>query len=440
LKPSSSTTSKNHRTTDGRATADTPLNTPSNTKSSFSPPPLFHPPPTSLGTLGWNPRMIESTSSIRPGTPVQEPPAFKQPLLQTDVYYRPELDALRFLAWLLVFVHHLPEPGRPYLNTLRLAGAFGLPIFFCLSAYLIITLLLKEKDRTGTVRLSWFAARRMLRIWPLYFGILAVGWVLGRICPSIHLSVKEIALFCVMLGNVWMLRHGWAGSPSAIVWSVSIEEQFYVAIPMLMRAGGRRAIAVCCFLALCSAYIVLVWVHLRREDPVVAAWANTFVQFQFFAAGGLLALIYARWEVRISLWIRLVLFGGSLLAFWIAAPIWGSYSGPRLLGAYLLALIGTCGILVATLYVPVSPPPLLVYLGRISYGLYVFHTTVLWFVFDSGFRALQSYTLSHRYQGTLLAVMLTVGCASVSYQFIERPILRLKDRFGVIRSSPGRTA
>ena len=371
--------------------------------------------------------------------PAKEPLIPKQRLSPTGVYYRPELDALRFLACIMVFVHHLP-PGRSnYLNTAREVGAFGLPIFFCLSAYLIITLLLKEKDRTGAVRLGWFAIRRVLRIWPLYFGILTAGWVLGRVWPEIYMSGKELALFAVMLGNIWMLRHGWIGSPSAIVWSVSIEEQFYLGIPLLVRAGGRRAIALCCFLGLAVAYVALIGVHLRREDPYLAAWANSFVQFQYFAAGGLLALIYLRWELRFSLWVRLVLFASSFLAFWIAGPMWGSYSGGRLLASYFLQLIGTTGILTATLYFPLRPPPLLVYLGRISYGIYVFHTNVLWFVFGPAFPGFQSYMLSHRYQGALLSLLLSILCASLSYRFIESPILKLKERFAVIRSSPRTT-
>jgi peptidoglycan/LPS O-acetylase OafA/YrhL len=350
----------------------------------------------------------------------------------TDVYYRPELDALRFLAFGLVFVHHLPLQ-RASLVTVKEGGAFGLSIFFCLSSYLIITLLLKEKDRTGTVRLRWFAIRRILRIWPLYFGILALGWVLGRIWPAIYLSGKQIGLFTVMLAGLWVLRHGWLGSPSGVVWSISVEEQFYLGIPFLIRAGGRRAIAICCFVALLVAYIALTWIHLRGGNPVVAFWSNSFVQFQYFAAGGILALVYERWQFRFPLWIRGVIFAGSFLAFGVAAPmLFTSYSLRGVMAAYLLGLIGTSGILVSTLYLPLSLPTPLMYLGRISYGLYVFHTTIIWFVFGPPFPRLQRYTLAHRYQGTMLALMLVILCASVSYRYLEGPILRLKDRFAIV--------
>lgn len=351
---------------------------------------------------------------------------------RTDVYYRPELDALRFLAFGLVFLHHLPVGRHASVAAIRQGGAFGLSIFFCLSAYLIITLLLKEKDRTGTVRLRWFAVRRMLRIWPLYFGILGLGWVLGRIWPVVYVSGKQIVLFTVMLGNVWILRHGWMGSPANIVWSISIEEQFYLGIPFLVRAGGRRAIAICCVAALVVAYLALIWIYVRGENPEVAPWSNSFVQFQFFGAGGLLALLYERWQPRLSVWVRVGIFAGSFLAFGIAAPILVTNSLRAVMAAYFLGLIGTVGIMMATLYFPLRPPSSFVYLGRISYGLYVFHTTILWFVFGSAFPRLQRYTVAHRYQGTLLTVLLVFVCASLSYRYLEGPILRLKDRFAIV--------
>src|SRR5271157_1881088 len=95
-----------------------------------------------------------------------------------EPFYRPELDCLRFFAFLGVFVHHsIPkEPsffrahGLPViLSNFSYAGAFGVDLFFCLSAYLITKLLLREKDLTGHLNVKAFYVRRILRIWPLYF-------------------------------------------------------------------------------------------------------------------------------------------------------------------------------------------------------------------------------------------------------------------------------
>jgi peptidoglycan/LPS O-acetylase OafA/YrhL len=78
-------------------------------------------------------------------------------------FYRSELDALRFFAFFIVFWHHAALRSR-WLLTAQVAGAFGVAIFFALSSYLIVTLLLRERDNTGTIQLRAFALSRILRI------------------------------------------------------------------------------------------------------------------------------------------------------------------------------------------------------------------------------------------------------------------------------------
>ena len=101
------------------------------------------------------------------------------------VYY-PELDTLRFFAFLMVFVHHtLPQDDALYARLPRvvahllvafsLAGGLGVALFFCLSAFLISDLLRREAQQTGTVAIGRFYLRRTLRIWPLYFAFLLLA-------------------------------------------------------------------------------------------------------------------------------------------------------------------------------------------------------------------------------------------------------------------------
>ena len=97
--------------------------------------------------------------------------------MKMDRYYRPELDVLRFLAFLSVFtVHrmdHLPiDPARHFwLYNISLLGNFGVPVFFLLSAFLITELLMREENQLGTIHIRSFYMRRILRIWPLYFAV-----------------------------------------------------------------------------------------------------------------------------------------------------------------------------------------------------------------------------------------------------------------------------
>src|ERR1700754_4664026 len=106
-------------------------------------------------------------------------------------FYCPELDGLRFYAFLGVFLchvlpldntfyqnHHVPFPA--FWAALVRAGGAGVDLFFVLSSFLITTLLLKEREDTGTIRLRWFYFRRILRIWPLYFAVIALGILFAR--------------------------------------------------------------------------------------------------------------------------------------------------------------------------------------------------------------------------------------------------------------------
>ena len=116
-------------------------------------------------------------------------------------FNRPELDALRFFAFACVFIHHTPLGQFP--RAIKAAGSFGMSIFFMLSSYLIVTILLREHDETGSISWRRFAARRLLRIWPLYFAVLFSLYALGRYVPFLKVNGHAVFAFSVLLGNVY---------------------------------------------------------------------------------------------------------------------------------------------------------------------------------------------------------------------------------------------
>jgi peptidoglycan/LPS O-acetylase OafA/YrhL len=396
-------------------------------------------------------------------------------------YYRPELDALRFFAFATVFMRHAPwrshaptisnqigitasRPSIPhqsslavidttealsrsqtFVQSLRLgaiheACAFGLCIFFLLSSYLIVTILLRERDSTGTVSLSSFAARRVLRIWPLYFFILASAYVLGRFHPEVSIHSKALLAFSFLLGNLYILKHGWVLDTINPLWSLSIEEQFYLVIPGLTRAGGRRALTIICWLTLAFSYILLIWLGHRHSISLVGVWANSFVQFQFFAAGGLIALAHSRGRLSLSTWARLGLVVAGCIMWYIASARFGLQtfrpSTPaQLVAGYLFLLSGTVAIFLAVLDADIKIPKIIIYLGKISYGLYLFHQLFLWTIFDSeSSRPSLVFLRNHIAVGVLLALTATIAAASLSYHFFERPILLFKARFETVKT------
>ncbi len=163
-------------------------------------------------------------------------------------------------------------------------GAFGVSLFFVLSSYLITELLLREKDLIGTLDVRSFYIRRILRIWPLYFAFLALAVVLQWIVPGQHVTWRAGMWFSLLAGNWFIVFHGFPSSVIFPLWSVSIEEQFYITWPAVVRRVSENGILICAGLLLSVATIARVYLgmHHTGESDV---WCNTFVQLDPIAIG-----------------------------------------------------------------------------------------------------------------------------------------------------------
>jgi peptidoglycan/LPS O-acetylase OafA/YrhL len=367
-------------------------------------------------------------------------------------YNRPELDGLRLAAFGLVLAFHLPDYAPiasegSWLQDVLRVGAFGVPVFFLLSAFLITELLTREREATGGVRVAAFYGRRILRIWPLYFAALLGLTALNLMKPGFGPAhPDQFAAFALFYGNWHIALKGWVAGPVDPLWSISVEEQFYLLVPLVLAWGGRRAMGWLAVAALVAAY-AMIWFYARH--PVVGdngQWTNGLVQHQFFAAGCLLSILLKgrlpgwSWPTRLAL----VVIG---LACWLVAVracgvrSWDPHSPSPMLAlvGWGLILAGTVTIFLAVLGVrPEAVPAPIVHGGRISYGLYVFHAFCLHLVFWVLLPALDGHapglssSLPGRAIGLVAAVSLTVLLAQASFRFLETPFLRLKDRLAVI--------
>jgi peptidoglycan/LPS O-acetylase OafA/YrhL len=359
-------------------------------------------------------------------------------------FYRPELDVLRFTAFFMVFFHHYPRyPARhPSLAVLLTIGRSGLTLFFILSAYLLTELMMRERETTGKIHIRAFFLRRVLRIWPLYFLAIGLAAVLGMMPSLPHLPFRALPYLFVPAANVFISHHGWALGLIVPLWSLSIEEQFYFGIPFVMKLSGVRTLRNLALLCIGVAYVTLAWLGSKAADPVDVVWVNSFVQFQFFAAGTLIAiLLYKRawspsWAIRAAMF-----FGGFLLlyldeAFFHLHRTGHPVSSRSLCIGYLGVLIGSVVIFLAFFRAPATPPGGLVYLGKISFGLYVFHSFANGLALNG-----QSYLRVRGFDFRFLwleplILLATVGTAALSYHFFERRILRLKERFAYVKTTP----
>lgn len=309
---------------------------------------------------------------------------------------------------------------------------YAVSLFFLLSAFLITLLLEAEIERTRRVHIKAFYIRRITRIWPLYFLILLLCMLLGRIYPERHLSSSLILYFLFMAGNWWLLSHPLDG-PLISMWSISVEEQFYLLVPIIVGRFKQLGLALMSVLAVGVSFWTLLQMSRAGYRFELGMRVNSLVEIQFFAAGILLALAFRRFPWKASVLRRLLLLAVAAISFPTSVYLFDLSVGIArdhrygALAGYILILTGCIALFLSFLGLQVKPAfrPL-VFLGKISYGLYAYHLIVL----DVFSRVWPDGPVhSVRLMKHLLALLMTIAVASLSYKYFETPFLRLKERF-----------
>jgi peptidoglycan/LPS O-acetylase OafA/YrhL len=362
-------------------------------------------------------------------------------------FYQPELDALRFFAFVGVLLHHKSNPiqlsfleranplEKAMLWGLHIVGSYGVQLFFILSSYLITRLLLKEMDTRSALDLRSFYIRRALRIWPLYFFFLALCWFFARVLSMGDMQSGFLLSAVFFVGN-WYIAYVPMWTPLALLWTISIEEQFYICWPLFLRSGKREKIRSLAIATIIISQLTLIWLGWKGPQDHLAIFANTLVEIQFFGIGALLAL----WAERAPVGMRrthralLALAGVALLfAASLFDPIYPSLSiGPLSYNIlFILCALGVLAIFRAVIGTNARwYPAWLLFLGKISYGLYIFNLFATFMVL---------HLLRNRIPIMLefvAVVVMNVGLAMFTWFTVERPFLRLKSRFEIVKSRP----
>ncbi len=350
-----------------------------------------------------------------------------RPVLQYD----PALDGLRGLAVAGVVAFHLGH----------LQGGFlGVDLFFTLSGYLITRLLLLEIANTGRVSMRAFWTRRAWRLLPVLYVLLAALAVYAATAarPDELEGIRGPGISALLfVSNWWFIADGngyWdlftAPSPLEHVWSLSIEQQFYVVWPLLavaiLRSGRGRSRLLATTVALAAASTTVLAV-LARED-VSRAYFGSGARMSSILVGAALAIVVDRgdaWLPRVAQsraapWIGL---GAATLIAWTWVTIDGATDRWFYTGGFLLHAIAVAAIVGLLLHHRSSLPARLLafgpirLLGVISYGVYLWHWPTI-VLLDEARTGLDGVAL-------LLARLATTLALSVaSYRLIEKPAQR----------------
>ena len=369
---------------------------------------------------------------------------------RTERFYRPELDALRFFAFLGVFIFHAAPrtmdfynaAGYPHwLSSLLIsifgAGAYGVDLFFALSAYLITSLLLRECAARGALDLRGFYVRRILRIWPLYLAFVAFAAIFATLVPGQHLPTKYVVGYSLLAGNWIYAFYGLPASFATPLWTVSIEEQFYLAWPLALRKASVRTMAAIAVGLLVIANAWRVWLAVTAA-PVERIEYNTFTRLDPIALGILLALFGHKLPQFTRLQRIALLCGGA--ATWVAVFAF-TVTGQAITVTTWRMALGHPFMALASVAVLLSVlgsqhrflrNPTLLYLGKISYGLYVLHE----FAHFCAIRLVHASTPGMVVAQSIVGLALTIVLAAASYRWLESPFLRLKERFAHVQSRP----
>ena len=367
---------------------------------------------------------------------------------RVDSFYRPGLDILRAFAFLLVFIAHglaqnIDKPTE--LGAIARAGEFGVCVFFFLSSYLITELLLREKRDTSTIVIHAFYLRRVLRIWPLYFAMIGLAWVVDALITNHGLTPAWIAALLLLCANWYTVGHGYPPGFIFPLWSISLEEQFYLVWPWLTKYLSRASLLGISSLIVMTSYLTMIRLLAWGTNLDPGLWVNSLVQFQFFALGTMTAIVLRGRVPMLPAWARWVLFVAGLLCLrWAQAAVFiqdrmvphdFAHIAPR----FVSALAGCLCVFFS--FLPLAGwqgQKWLVYLGKISYGLYVFHVFWLGAVrrVVHHFAGGGTGSVASQILVMVIALPLTIATGAASYEYFERPFLRLKKRFTKVSSRP----
>lgn len=358
-------------------------------------------------------------------------------------FYYPELDGLRFFAFLLVFLHH-----HPYINQLSSLkflhdyGWIGVDVFFVLSSFLLTRLLFTEFQASQAIQYKKFYIRRIYRIWPLYFffTFLSVGIYLMT-----HDSISQAIWWRIagLLGfsdNIFTALQGYNPLPyAAHLWTITYEEQFYLLIPFMMFGLLKTSVQIrsMIFASIFISLSMIRYLLIQKGLAHPAIWVLPFTHFESMAFGVVLG--FGGFE-HLTKRIHPLIFGFLSVAAFAGICLLPNldHISNWLMASYLLSGLATTCLFLSVYHSKLLKKifgfKLIAFLGKRSYGLYIYHMMAN--ELSAQIVTRQDVLPRSMASAFWLSLFLTIVISIFSYMALERPFLKLKYKFEVIHSRP----
>jgi peptidoglycan/LPS O-acetylase OafA/YrhL len=351
----------------------------------------------------------------------------------------PGLNGIRAIAAFAVIFSHiglsLSSFGMKSLPDIDLAG-YGVTIFFALSGFLITYLLLIEKERFSGIQIRQFYIRRMLRIWPLYYLYIGLALLAVYLWPGDEINYSYLPFTIFFSANVPMIL----AIPMGLLghfWSLGVEEQFYAFWPWVADRVKNLARWIIVFVVLVLVLKILAWLWWQRTGNLVPYSIIHVTRFHCMAIGALGAILFFNKNADL---LRIAYHPATQVICWISVALLGFnlFPLPSVIKHEVVAIIAV-GLIVnvagnaRTLIKLTGLIP--DYLGKISFGLYVYHPLVIYILGRFAGELVTAWPETLRLIfAYVLIPLLTILVAGFSYDFFEKRFLRLKHSYSRVVS------
>jgi peptidoglycan/LPS O-acetylase OafA/YrhL len=373
----------------------------------------------------------------------------------SSAVYIPQFDIIRFFAAFIIVIYHsyiawkgwFSVPGILSTGDYKTFSVFGLhvdqflrnlpvgvDIFFFISGYLLTYLLVVEKEKYGKVNIPKFYIRRGLRIWPLYFFLVAlapflIDW-LGEKQPVYWPTIALINNFYTIHTQEWSY-------PFAHFWSICIEEHFYIFWPLIVAFVPFKKLPFIITLLIGLSWGYKIYTYIFLGSNWFQLYLHTLSRMDVILLGGLLAVFYIKKPFVFKLhWITMILISLVvivLLSFDDLSNFENMLNGVtrRFVYIFLLGLL-----MMDILFNPDRKSAIgrfkpLLYMGKVSYGIYMYGNILVLVVIK---KVMPLLGHSNIYMYFLIIFLASLIIPAISYELLEKPFLKLKQKFSLVKT------